>query len=115
MKLGDVEIEKQNLQQHKKPISINMQILMKQQYLRKSCLVKRVLNISLATNMLKNNPFRIFFLITSGNRKDLDETRYMSPSIKDGDLLEKYNEIREKVSKSIKKNLIVNLHMIKNM
>ena len=45
----------------------------------------------------------------SGYRNDFDESKYMSLSIKDGDLLEKYNEIWEKVSKSIKKNLIVNL------
>ena len=39
----------------------------------------------------------------SAYRKDLDETKYMSFLTKDDELLEKYNEIWEKVSKSIKK------------
>ena len=35
-------------------------------------------------------------------RRDFDQTKYML-LIKDGELLEKYNEIQEKVSNSIKK------------
>ena len=36
-------------------------------------------------------------------RRDLHETKYISFLIKDNELLEKYNEISKKVSKSIKK------------
>ena len=36
-------------------------------------------------------------------RKDFDKTKYMSFLIKDNELLKTYNEICEKVSKSIKK------------
>ena len=39
----------------------------------------------------------------SAYRRDFDETKYMSLLIKDDDLLEKYNEIWEKVKNSIKK------------
>ena len=39
----------------------------------------------------------------SAYRRDLDETKYMSFLVKDNQLLEKYNEIWEKVSNSIKK------------
>ena len=39
----------------------------------------------------------------SAYRRDFDETKYMSFLIKDGALLEKYNEIWEKVKNSIKK------------
>ena len=39
----------------------------------------------------------------SAYRRDFDETKYMSFLIKDGELLEKYNEIWEKVKNSIKK------------
>ena len=39
----------------------------------------------------------------SGYRRDFDETKYMSFLIKDNKLLEKYNEIWDKVSKVIKK------------
>ena len=38
-------------------------------------------------------------------RRDFDETKYMSSLIKDDELLEKYNEIWEKVKNSIKKEL----------
>ena len=36
------------------------------------------------------------------HRRDFDETIYMSSLIKDDELLEKYNEICEKVKNSIK-------------
>ena len=39
----------------------------------------------------------------SGYRKDFDETKYISFLIKDDELLEKYNEILEKVKNSLKK------------
>ena len=39
----------------------------------------------------------------SAYRRDFDETKYMSFLIKDGELLEKYNEIWEKVKNNIKK------------
>ena len=39
----------------------------------------------------------------SAHRKDIDETKQISFLIKDDKLLEKYNEIIEKVSKNIKK------------
>ena len=38
-------------------------------------------------------------------KRDFDETKYMSFLIKDDELLEKYNEIWEKVKNSIKKEL----------
>ena len=39
----------------------------------------------------------------SAFRKDFDETKYMSFLIKDDELIEKYNEIWEKVTNIIKK------------
>ena len=39
----------------------------------------------------------------SAYNRNFDETRYMSFLIKDNELLEKYNEIWEKVKNSIKK------------
>ena len=44
---------------------------------------------------------------------DFDKTKCFYFSIKDEKFLEKYNEIWEKVSNIIKKNLIVSLHIIK--
>ena len=39
-------------------------------------------------------------------RRDFDEIRYMFFFIKDGELLEKYNEIWEKVKNTIKKKYL---------
>ena len=52
-KFCDNKIEKQKFHQNKSPISINTQIITKQQYLIKSIFVKMDLNISLATKKLK--------------------------------------------------------------
>ena len=41
-------------------------------------------------------------------RKYFNKTKYVSFLIKDDELLEKYNEIWEKINNSLKKDLIVN-------
>ena len=51
---GDNKIKKQKFHQHKGTSSIKKQILIKQQYLIRFLQVKRDLNISLATKVLKN-------------------------------------------------------------
>ena len=51
----------------------------------------------------------------SAYRKDFDETEYMSFLIKDDELLEKSNEIWEKVKIVLKKNLIAKLYTMKNI
>ena len=48
-------------------------------------------------------PLCIFLPKISAYRKDLDETKYISFLIKDDELLEKYNDIWEKVKNSLKK------------
>ena len=50
-------------------------------------------------------------------RSDFDETKYMPFLIKDDELLEKYNKISDKVTRSAiepEKKLIVNLYTIEN-
>ena len=51
----------------------------------------------------------------SAYRKDSDEPKCMSFLIKDDELLEKYNEIWEKVKNIIKKKLIQNYYIMKNI
>ena len=51
----------------------------------------------------------------SAYRRDIDETKYMSFLVKDNELLEKYNEIWEKVKNSVKRKLIMNLYTMKNI
>ena len=53
-KSGDIEIEKQKFQQHKKPISIKNIDINKMVVSNKVSFGKRVLNILLAMKMLKN-------------------------------------------------------------
>ena len=48
-------------------------------------------------------PLCIFLPKTSAFRRDFDETKYTSLLIKDDELFEKYNQIREKVENSLKK------------
>ena len=53
--------------------------------------------------MLKKiRPLCIFLPKITAYRKDFDETKFMSFLIKDDELLEKYNEIWEKVKDSLK-------------
>ena len=51
----------------------------------------------------------------SAYRRHFHKTKYMFFLIKEDQLLEKYNEIREKFNRRIKKNLIVNLYIMKNI
>ena len=53
--------------------------------------------------MLKNRPFSVFLPKMSAYRKDFGETKYISFLIPDDELLEKYNEIWEKVKDSLKR------------
>ena len=50
----------------------------------------------MVTKMLKKiRPSCMFFLKMSAYRRDFDETKYISFSIKDDESLEKYNEVWE--------------------
>ena len=57
----------------------------------------------------------IIFSEMSGRTGKFDETKCMSFLIADDALLEKCNKIWDKVSNTIKKNLIVNLLRVKNI
>ena len=60
IKFGDIEIQKQKFHQHKAPISIK-NIDINKIILIRFLLVKRLLNISLATKMVKKlNPYVYF-------------------------------------------------------
>ena len=77
-------------------------------------MVKRFLNILSPTRILKKiRPLCLFFPKMSGYRRDFDETKYISFLIQDDELLEKYNEICEKLEKASKKNLIVKLYVFR--
>ena len=104
IKFGGIETQKQKFHQYKGPILIKIQMLMKQQNLIRSLLVKKYLNIFLATKMIKKvRLLDIFIPKRSAYRRDFDETKQVFFLIKDDKLLEKYNEICKKVNSSLEK------------
>ena len=61
-------------------------------------MLKKDLNTVLATKMLKKiKPLCVFLPKMTAYRKDFDETKYISVLRKDNELLEKCNEIWDKV------------------
>ena len=78
----------------KDPFGQIIQMLIKQYYQIKSLDLKMILNIFLASRILKNQTFmHIFFPKMSACTRDFDKTKCMSFLIKDEKLLEKCNEI----------------------
>ena len=63
----------------------------------------------------KIRPLYIFFPKMGAYRRDFDESKYISLLIKDDELLEKYNEIWEKLKIASEKKLIVNQYTMKNI
>ena len=68
-------------------------------------MVKRVSKFIGHRDAKRIKPFCIFFPKMSAYGRDFDETKYMSFLINDEELLEKYNEILEKVKKQYQKRV----------
>ena len=106
MKFGDIEIQRQKftnikeLFQKKIYIDINKIVVSNKVLLGKKGF-KYFIGYKDASKM---KPLFIFLPKMSAYRKDFDITKYTSFLIKDDELLEKYNEIWEKVKNSLKKN-----------
>ena len=106
IKFGDIEIQKQKFHQHKRPISMkNIDINKIVVSNKVSFGKKRFKHFIGYKNATRIKPLCIFFPKMSACRKDFDETKYRSFLIKDDELLEKYNEIWEKVKNSLKKKI----------
>ena len=104
IKFGDIEIQKQNLYQHKEPISIkNIDINKITAYNKVSFRKKGFKCFIGYKDAKKIRPLCILLPKMTAYRKDFDETKHMSFLIKDDELLlEKYNGIWEKVKNSLK-------------
>ena len=106
IKFGDIEIEKQKFHQYKEPIliknrDINKIIVSNEvSFGKKRC--KYFIDYKDAKKL---RPLCIFLLKMTAYRKYFDETKFMSFLIKDDELTEKYNEILEKVTDGLKKEL----------
>ena len=104
LKFGDIEIRKQKFHQHKEPITIKsihinkIAISNKVSFGQKGC--KYFIGYQDAKKL---RSLCIFLRKVTAYRKDFDETKFMSFLIKDNELLERYNEIWEKVKYSLKK------------
>ena len=94
IKFGDIKIQKQKFHQHKRPVSIknvdvNKIVLSNKVSFGK----KRFKYFTGYKDAKKTKPLCIFLPKMSAYRKNFNETKYMSFSIKDDKLLEKNNEI----------------------
>ena len=99
IKFGDFESKKQELDQYKRPISI------KNTDIDKIVVCNKASSLKKGCKDAKIRPLCIFLPKMSAYRRDFDVTKYIFLLIKDDKLLEKYNEIQEKVSMIIKKEL----------
>ena len=97
IKFGDFESKKQELDQYKRPISI------KNTDIDKIVVCNKASSLKKGCKDAKIRPLCIFLPKMSAYRRDFDVTKYIFLLIKDDKLLEKYNEIQEKVSMIIKK------------
>ena len=125
IKFGDIEIQKQKLHQHKRPISIkNIDInkivvsnkvsfgrkfrnLIGYKDAKKVDLYvyfsQKSMHIEETLIKLKSRPLCIFLPKMHAYRRDFDQTKYICFLTKDYELLEKHNEIQQNFKTSIKK------------
>ena len=113
IKFGETEIKKHKCHQHKSPISIyNVDI-------NKILACNQVSFTKKSFNCFKDGKkFRPLFLMLpklSGCRKCFDKTKYMTFLIKDDELIKNLMKFWKKLGIVSQKNLIVNLHKMKNM
>ena len=100
----DIEIQKQNIYQHKRSISIKNIVINKIVVSNKASFDKSGFNYFIGCKDSKKiKLLRIFLPKTSTYRKRFYKTNYVSFLIKGDNLLEKYNTIWEKVRNSVKK------------
>ena len=98
-KFGDIEIEKQKFHQHKTHISIKNIDINKTVVSNKVFYGKKGFKYFISCKDSKVRPLCIFLPKMGRN---FDENKYMSFMIKDDELLEKCNEIWEKVKNSVR-------------
>ena len=106
IKFGDIEIQKQKFHQHKGPISIKNVDVDKIVVSNNVSFGKKGFKYFIGHKDVKKiRPLCIFLPKMRAYRKDFDETKYISFLKKDNELLEKYNEIWEKVKNILKKRI----------
>ena len=112
MKFDDTEIEEYKFHQHKSPISINKDI---NKIIVSNKLPFGKQDFIYFIGYKDVRPLCIFCAKMSIYKLSFYKTRCMHFLIKDENFLEKCNAIWGKVSSIIKKHLIVNLYIIKNI
>ena len=115
IKFGDIEIEKQNFHRHKRPISIKNVDINKMVVSTKVFFGKKGFKYFTDCKDAKIKPLCIFLPKMIAYGRGFNETKHLSFWIKDNELLEKCNEIWEKVKSNIKKNLLINQYTMKNI
>ena len=103
-KFGNIEIKKQKFHENKRPFSIKNIEINKIVVSNKVSLGKKSFKHFIGYKDAKNvRPLCIFLPKMIAYRREFDKTKYNSFLINDNELLEKYNEICEKVKNIIKK------------
>ena len=116
IKFGDIEIKKQKPHQHKRPISIKIQTLIKQQYLIRSLLVKKGFKYFIGQkDAKKSKPLCVFPPEMKAYKEDFNEVRFMSFLIKGDKFQKNIMKFAKELKMSSKKNLIVNQYIMKNI
>ena len=116
IKFDDIKVLKQKFHQHKRPISLINKDTDKIVVSNEVPFGKKGFKYFLGYKDAKNiKPLCVFQPKMTAYRKVFDETKYRSFLIKDNELLGKYNEIWDKVSHTMEKNLIVIQYTIKNI
>lgn len=103
--LEDIDIERRKFHYSKYPINTDNVDIDKMITSKKFCFGKMGFKyfIGYIDKDKKVKPFFIMLPKISGYTKRFDESKNMFPLVKDGELLEKYKNIWNKVSNSIKK------------
>ena len=104
IKFGDTEIEKHKFYQHKSPILSNNIDINEIVVSNKISFDKKYFKQFIGyKDGKKVKPACILLPKTCSYRRDFNEIKYIFLLIKDDKLLEKYNEIWDKINSSIKK------------
>ena len=104
IKFGYIEIQKQKFHHHKESVSIKNIDINKMVVSNRVSFAKNEFRYFTGYKDAENvRPLCVLLTKMSAYRKGFNKTKYMSFFIKDDELLEKYNEIWEKVKTIIKK------------
>ena len=112
IKFDDTKIEEGKFHHYKNPISINDIYINDIVISNKLPFGKQGFKYFIGYK--DNKKIRPLYILFPKHKRYFDKTKYKCFMIEEGKAFDKYMEILEKVSNTAKRNLMVNLYMIKN-